>query len=322
MTPCFSLLEDDSLAVCVADAVFEPVGAWLPLHARPIGEVVANGAARIHVAMDAGAEDDGARDTGGSTPSLMRLGPVSAHALDTDTIALRSPDARGLVSLAEDTARIGIVGDPDAGTTTAGLYCMLTLSAALLLGRMGAALVHAGAVADHEGRVWLLVGDTHAGKTTTSVALADAGWRMLADDQVVLRMGAQGWVVAEGWPRRAHLDAGYETSAISGTRIPVDLRGRWGAQVYRSAPVHAVILPRVVAAAPTAARRVTGADVFTALVRQSPWLMADRVAAPGISALLRSVAGRPGVALDLGADSYGKGTMLAELLTGHLCRGL
>ena len=82
------------------------------------------------------------------------------------------------------------------------------------------------------------------------MALADAGWRMLADDQVVLRKGTDGEVVAEGWPRRAHLDAGYESLAISGTRVTVDLRDRWGVALYRRAPVHAVILPRVVADSP------------------------------------------------------------------------
>ena len=71
--------------------------------------------------------------------------------------------------------------------STYELQGALTLSSALLLGRIGRALIHAAAVVDPFDRGWLLVGDSHAGKTTTCATLISAGWRFVADDQVVLR---------------------------------------------------------------------------------------------------------------------------------------
>ena len=56
------------------------------------------------------------------------------------------------------------------------------------------------------------------------------------------------------------------------------------------------------------------ATSFTALVRQSPWLIADRGAAPEVMALLRDTAGRPAYALSLGRDSYARGAVLAAEL--------
>jgi hypothetical protein len=195
------------------------------------------------------------------------------------------------------------------------LYSMLTLSAALLLGRIDGALIHAGCVVDPNGRAWLLAGDTHAGKTTTTVSLVDAGWRFLADDQVVLRADGAGALDVQGWPRHAHLDEGWTESVITGTRAAVDLRARWGDRWLSHAPLGGVLLPEVHADAPTAARAVDAATSFTALVRQSPWLIVDCGAAPMVMALLQSAASRPAYALSLGRDSYARGDVLAERLT-------
>jgi hypothetical protein len=191
---------------------------------------------------------------------------------------------------------------------------MLTLSAALLIGRMGRALVHAGAVVDPDGAAWLLVGDTHAGKTTTCVSLVDAGWRYLADDQVVLGFDDRDGVVVEGWPRHAHLDEGWSTSEVTGARATVDLRERWGARWVRSAPLGGMLFPSVLADRPTGASRVHSATAFAGIVRQSPWLLADGGAAQPVMELLRRAAERPAFALSLGRDSYARGELLASRL--------
>ena len=205
------------------------------------------------------------------------------------------------------------VDEPRAG---GDVYSMLTLASAFLLGRLGGALVHAGGVVDPDGRAWLLVGDTHAGKTTTCVSLVDAGWRYLADDQVVLRFGDAGEVVVQGWPRRAHLDEGWSSRVVTGSRGTVDLRELWSDRLIARAPLGGVLLPTVRAEAATRSEATDGATAFTALVRQSPWLMADPGAAAAGMALLRAVASQPAFSLVLGKDSYARGEVLVERLGG------
>jgi hypothetical protein len=299
----FSLLGDDSLVVHVDRTLMTTADAWLPLNRR---EIACPGVAATITLAPAG---HSAVDVTPNGPDpLLRLGDVSAFARDADTVVLDGSGACGRVSLAQGDARIEVATEESASA-----YMMLTLSAALLLGRAGAALVHAGSVVDRTGRAWLLVGDTHAGKTTTSVSLADAGWRFLADDQVVLR-AVDGAIVAEGWPRQAHLDSGYDARTITARRDAVDVRQRWDDYRALVAPVRALLLPTVSGDLPTAARPVVAAEALAAVVRQSPWLMADRVAAPKVLAVLQAVATGPAFALTLGRDSYGNGALLDALL--------
>ena len=313
----FALLHDGGFTVCVAEELCPLVDGWLPLNRQAIDGAPAPHGSHIDVERD---DAPFPRDADASETVLLRLGDVTAYTRGDDAIALRGPGAGGLVQRARTRARIGVHGGTNPVTLAPTVYSMLTLTAALLLARSGAALVHAGAVADQQGRAWLFAGDTHAGKTTTCVSLADAGWRFLTDDQVVLRMGAGGTILTEGWPRRAHLDAGYQERAIAGHRVPVDLRERWDTPWCGRASLFATVLPSVRPEVPTAARRVPASEAFTALVRQSPWLLADGVSAPAIVALLRAVALCPAFALDLGLDSYANGSLLASVLSTALER--
>src|SRR5690606_33365128 len=96
-----------------------------------------------------------------------------------------------------------------APTACADLYSMLTLSAALLLGRLERTPIHAAAVVAPNGQALLLAGDARVGKSTTTVNLITAGWDYLSDDQIVLeRAGAD--LRVEGWPRLFYLDEGWE----------------------------------------------------------------------------------------------------------------
>jgi hypothetical protein len=146
------------------------------------------------------------------------------------------------------------------------------------------------------------------------VSLVAGGWRFLADDQVVLRFGDEGALVAEGWPRRAHLDEGFRDAVVTGTRATVDLRTSWGDRWLPRAPLGGVLLPAVNADQPTSLAVAADAAAFTALVRQSPWLMADRAVAGDVMALLRDAASHPAFSLSLGRDSYARGDVLAERL--------
>jgi hypothetical protein len=312
----YSLLHDDALIVHTDVMIAEIVASWLPLHAAA-PRVKAERRAVIDVVV----EDPTTASTGtsdaGDAP-LLRFAGVQVHALDGNALRLDGTSAaRGRIDLEARRATIAVPRSAD--TTDASLahdvYSMLTLSAAFLVGRLRGALVHAAAVVDPDGRAWLLVGDTHAGKTTTCVSVVSAGgWRYLADDQVVLRMGNDGALVAEGWPRHAHLDEGFGDAVVTGTRGTVDLRARWGDRWMARASLGGVLLPSVKADRPTSLSAAAGAAGFTALVRQSPWLMADRAVASAVMALLRDAASHPTFSLSLGRDSYARGDLLAERL--------
>jgi hypothetical protein len=254
---------------------------------------------------------------------MMRFAGVGAYERAGEIIALRAA-AEGRIALGARRARIVLPAAPASGDeprVAADVYSMLTLSAAFLTGRIGGALVHAGAVVDPAGRAWLLAGDTHAGKTTTTVSLVDAGWSFLADDQVVLRRDPARGIMAEGWPRHAHLDEGWSESVVTGTRAALDLRARWGDRWLRRAPLGGLLFPNVAADAPTSLAPAHAATAFAGLLRQSPWLMADRGAAPAVVDLLREACARPAFALSLGRDSYARGDVLAERLAPAVSAG-
>jgi len=313
-----SLLTDDALVVRADAALTELVASWLPLHAAPPRQREPRATIDV-VAYEPGLTPPSLSPSGqaavGVTP-LLRFGGVQIHAFDGDVLQLAGTSTvRGRIDLGGRCATISVPTASSDPSLAFDVYSMLTLSAAFLVGRLGGALVHAGGVVDPEGRAWLLVGDTHAGKTTTCVSLVAAGgWRFLADDQVVLRLGHDGALVAEGWPRRAHLDEGFGDAVVTGTRGTVDLRTSWGDRWMPRAPFGGVLLPEVNTDQPTSLTVAADAASFTALVRQSPWLMADRTIAGDVMALLRDAASHPAFSLSLGRDSYARGDVLAECL--------
>jgi hypothetical protein len=232
----------------------------------------------------------------GSAPSVHER-----RAVDEDAPTAAQGDS-GDVAADEDSGDAGL--DGDALVVAYEVYSMATLAAALVAGRMGRALVHAAAVVAPDGGTWLLVGDTHSGKTTTTVNLLNAGWRYVSDDHVVLGRAANGRVMVEGWPRRFHLDEGWAAGTPGQLRAEVDPRDRWPGSWLRSAPLAGILAPRVAAAEPTRLAPLPAADALAALIRQSPWLLADRAAAPAVLALLQSAAGLPAFALRAGLDAY------------------
>lgn len=218
----------------------------------------------------------------------------------------------GAVALAEGTAELRAPLDGDRSAVAIDLYSACNLCCALLLGRMRRALAHAAAVAPPGGGAWLLVGDSRAGKTTTCANLVSAGWSYLSDDHVVLYRDAEGRVAVEGLPRPFHLDEGWETGGIIQRRGNTDPHQRWPGAWRRTAPLAGLVFPGVEADAPTALAPLASADALAGLLRQSPWLLADRGAAPAVLALLREAALFPSHRLRLGLDTYADPALLAE----------
>ncbi|MER6477697.1 hypothetical protein [Streptomyces filamentosus] len=64
-------------------------------------------------------------------------------------------------------------------------------------------ILHASAVTTTDGATILTLGDKGAGKTTTALTLARAGWRLLANDRVFARVDNDGIVRVLPWPSAA-----------------------------------------------------------------------------------------------------------------------
>lgn len=96
------------------------------------------------------------------------------------------------------SARIEVA--PRGHVTDATLrHLVLDQALPLALAASGALVVHASAVA-REGRAILLTGKAGAGKSTLAALLATRGFRVLADDGVVLEAGAAGPIAVPSYP--------------------------------------------------------------------------------------------------------------------------
>jgi hypothetical protein len=298
------LLADGALRLEAAPGLLPLLRRWLPLLPYDAPAVFLEGGAAIRLAR-LGRPPAPPPDA----PPTLRLGSVDAWVDDAQARVVMHGRAGcfARIALAGGEALLQApdeASSPDRDAVAWDLYSMATVSSALLLGRMGRALVHAAAVVAPGGGSWLLAGDTHAGKSTTCVNLIDAGWAFVSDDHVVLSRGADGALAVEGWPRRFHLDEGWEAGETAGRRGEVDPHRRWPGRWRRAAPLAGLLFPRVEADRPTALSPLAPSGALAGVVRQSPWLVADRAAAPGVLALLRAACEAPAFSLRLGLDSY------------------
>jgi hypothetical protein len=313
------LLHDGMLRLFFAPAAGKAVERWLPRGSLRAAPAAPPGSASIRVRLHRPHAWPRA-----AVPSL-RLDSVDAWVDDeTGRVRMRGQGAgcSGLIDLSRRAAGLRLPDDAE-GSARAGvdLYSLLTLSSAMLLGRLRRALVHAAAAVDPAGGAWLLVGDTHAGKSTTCANLVRAGWRYLSDDQVVLFTHVStGEVWVEGWPRTFQLDEGWQAGTPTGRRSGTDIDLLHPGALRRTARLAGVLFPSVEPASRTEPLPLSPATALALLVRQSPWLMADRGAAPRVLALLQRTVARPVARLRLGLDSYADPallhTRLAPLLAG------
>jgi hypothetical protein len=303
-----ALLADGSLALHADAGLWRWVESWVPRVPPSAG----NGAHAV-IRVERGAP---CFEVPNRKP-LIELRSVSGWA-----------EPSGRVLLCEPGRRLSAVVDPPSGRATvrlaergeptpawhAEVWAALTLAAALLLGRLGRTLVHAGAVVAPDGRAWLLVGGTFSGKSTTCVNLIRRGWDYLSDDHVVLAAGPSG-VQVEGWPRKFNLDTGYERGSSEGVRRRVDPAawgpGRW----RRAAPLGGLLFPRVEAPLATALEPMGEADALVGLLEQSPWLVGDPASAPAVLSLLRHTARARRFRLRLGNDCYGDAVQLENIVS-------
>jgi hypothetical protein len=303
-----SLLEDGRLRLEVHPPLLPALGRWIPqvpagTPADPSGSVI-----RVLPLDDAPPPARPARER------TLELGTMDAWVEGERTLMLGPGDVHATIDLHAGIADLRAPEDAESNAVMWALYCATTLACALLLGRMGRALVHAAAVVPPGGGAWLLVGDTHVGKTTTTANLVRAGWSYLSDDHVVLHRDGQGRLAVEGLPRPFHLDEGYEAGVVNRVRGATDALERFPGAWRRTAPLAGLLFPGIHADEPTALGPAGAGEALAALLRQSPWLLADRGCAPRVLALLRETALLPARSLRLGLDTYADPALLAERL--------
>lgn len=312
----YLLFADGALALTVEEQCLRFMGAWLPTGAQR-AEHAGRPAASI-VVLTGG---DVGQSSPPDFPPTLRIDNVRAW-LDGDAdtaILVGGSSAVGGIDLPGHRARLVVSPGADEAAS-AELQPMLTIAAALLLGRIGRILLHAGAVVASDGRAWLVVGDARSGKSTTCVSLAASGWGLLSDDQVVLRGSGMGNLHVEGWRRPLHLDVGWEDRRPTGARktvAPAALGLRLAAGPIEIA---GTLHTSVAAARPTTASMMPAGDAFIGLVRQSPWLLADRAAAPAIVDRLSALARLPRLTLSLGLDTFGRPDALRTVVENTLTR--
>ncbi|GAC1478113.1 MAG: hypothetical protein NVS1B4_21600 [Gemmatimonadaceae bacterium] len=305
------LLRDGALTLSLDEGIVSAIEPWAPAFTDAAAPPSLS--SRIAITVERRLAPPHDQLTRPASADFTMSGVAAHVASDGAAVALYAHDdsCGGRVHLAHGRAELWTtVGE---GERCPPLRSMLTIAAGLLMGRLHGALVHAAALVDPDGEGWLLVGDRWSGKSTTCASLVAAGWNYLADDQIVLRPDPTATrIVAEGWPRQFNLDDGWELGVVRGRRRP---RGQFMATSRQeTAALRGLLFPFVEPAAPTALLSTTAGDALTKLIRQSPWLLYDRAAAPAVLALFRDAAQLPTYGLRLGLDSYARGDVLAALL--------
>ena len=302
-----SLTTDEALSIAVDEPAARFAARWLP---QGLADLSGPPRAMIEVKTGRAAEAP-------ATMPTLTVGPVRGWMSDRYLI-LRGTAAGGDVDLASGRAVLRV--DPASGDTgEADMYGMLTIAAGVLLAGLGRALIHGAAVVPPGDGAWVLVGDSGSGKSTTCATLCRAGWSYLSDDQVILSAAERG-LVAEGWVRPFHLDGGWQLGKRWGKRETLDAARLFPGLRRVTAPFAGLLLPKVATQLTTGASPADPAEALAELIRQSPWVLLDRGAAPVVLDLLAAAASRcrPPQRLTLGSDSYGSPERMSRVLTALL----
>jgi hypothetical protein len=312
------LLEDGSLQLEVEPGLLSLVERWLPrLPLRPTSAAEAIATIDVVRGHPIGIEAPTDEPT-------LELGTVVAWVVPEDEgVLLRGSggNREGLVDLAglRATLRAGL---EESTAARSDIYSMLTVSAALLLGRLNRALLHAAAVETPSGEGWILAGDARSGKSTTCLNLIQSGWDYLSDDQVVLyRNATTDSFCIEGWARPFHVDEGWQEGTPGGRRVTFDPAALRSGAWRKTTVLSGVILTEVRPDRATELEPLAPTDALVGLIRQSPWLLADRAVAPSMLEMLRRVASGAAFRLFLGRDTYRDGGRLLQCLRPLLADG-
>lgn len=190
----------------------------------------------------------------------------------------------------------------------------------LLLPEHGLFHVRAAALEDDEGQGWLLAGEPGCGKSTSTLALATAGWRFAADDAVYVARG-EGSTVAHGWAsplritaRTAHQFGLERESPMNEIKSGAVLDVGLAARRTDSVRVRRLLFPEFGAA--TLLQPMSPAEAFRRLAADAPWTACLPGHARRWTEELRALASIPAATLVLGPELMDEPERLAMGLAG------
>ena len=309
-----ALVGDRSLILSVDESLRDAAGEWMPSLPEESADDHPSGPS---IRVDRGNVEP--FDASG-VPSLA-LGRVEAWVDSKRGIANLVSSTGEITALADLRARVATVIVPeDIDAAPADFTSLLTITAALLLVRDGRTPVHAAGVVDPVRKTgWLLCGDSHSGKSTTTANLIKAGWSYLSDDYVVLsRAGDQ--LELQGWPDDFHIDEGWSRGESTGVRRTIRETDLPPGRRVDTAPLGGILCPRVSANEPTSVTPVSAVMALEKLIRQSPWLVADSESAGNVFQLLSDAASTRSGELRLGLDTFAEPSRISAILSEFAAR--
>lgn len=149
-----------------------------------------------------------------------------------------------------------------------------------LLRRTGWHHIHAAAATDPSDRGWLIVGDTHCGKSTTVALLGSLGWSVTTDDIAFLtRVGDRTSVVGYRAPIALRDDVCRRVAPNGGRRLERRAKvGYWPEELgtqWRPTVDPEFLLFTSVGGSRTRTEAIGPAQALATLVRCSPWVIAE-----------------------------------------------
>jgi len=308
------LLRDGSLILSFDESLRSAVSEWMPsLPEESVDDHPEGPSIRV---------DHGDIDPfdGSGMPSLM-LGRVKAWVDSGRGFAALTSSDGDVHARADLESRVAnVVVSAEREPLPADVTSLLTITAALLLVRDARTAMHSAGVVDPgTGKAWVLCGDTHSGKSTTTANLIKAGWLYLSDDYVVLsRAGEE--IEIEGWPDDFHIDEGWARGESTGVRSTMREADLPAGRRLESATLGGILFTRVSADEKTVVTPIAPVVALERLMRQSPWLVADSESAGKVLQLLSDAASTPCGELRLGLDTYRDPDKLAAVISEFAAR--
>jgi hypothetical protein len=207
------------------------------------------------------------------------------------TVTIQAGAPEGIVRIRWDLAEAEAVIAPKSPVTIVSLshaavaqmddllrtFFVVTLL--FMLRRAGWFHVHAGALKDPSGRGWMLIGDSHSGKSTTTALLATQGWGVATDDIAFLYQNEGRMEVAGFRAPIALREGGYALLGRSGGR-DLPKRGKTGyfpdelgAQRVRTVRPEVLLYTSLGDGGPTTVRLLRPREVIQELMQWSMWVL-------------------------------------------------